>query len=56
MLLVTPKWEWAKWYPILKRLTQANKVWTQALHLDDTGKLRRAPNWDTLFSVVDGEN
>ena len=55
ILLVTPYWKWAKWYPLLKKLTKDRKKWSQALYLDDQGKLRRAPTWETLFSVVDGE-
>ena len=53
-LLVTPEYRRAPWQPMLDQVIIKSFLWTKPLYLDDQGKLRPQPRWNTRFSVVLG--
>lgn len=54
VLLVTPNWPAAPWYPLLKAITVRQKEWVGGIYLDEAGRLRPPPRWTTLFTYVVG--
>ena len=53
MLLVTPEWQHAEWYPLLESLTVRSLIWRAKLYLSPTGELRQLPRFKTRFSLID---
>ena len=54
MLLVTPKWENAPWYPMLMVLAVRQREWVGRIYLSEAGNLRPPPRWTTLFTYLVG--
>ena len=56
LLLVTPNWPDAMWFPLLARLAVRQKEWKGKLYLSEEGKLRPVPRWTTLFTYLVGRD
>ena len=54
VLLVTPRWTEAPWFPLLQAMSVRQAEWRGRIYLDTEGKLRPPPKWSTLFSYVVG--
>ncbi len=52
LLLVTPEFQHSRWKGLLTELTVEMFVWTAPLYLDEEGRQRPRPRWDTRFSLL----
>jgi hypothetical protein len=55
VLLVTPNWPAAPWFPLLTAVAIRQQEWAGRIYLDEAGRLRPPPRWRTLFTYVVGK-
>ena len=53
IMLVTPEWTWAPWYPLLQALIVKTELYTEPVYLNPNGTIRVKPSWDTRISILD---
>ena len=54
-MVVLPEWPSASWYPLMRRMLEKSVIISDALYLDDKGRLRPPPRWLTRIAILNGE-
>jgi hypothetical protein len=54
IMLVVPHWVQAPWFTDVTRLTERSTLLTDAVFLDEFGRLRPKPWWHTQICIVNG--
>ena len=54
IMMVIPDWPCAPWYDLWQQLCTRSVLFTDAVFLDDRGRLRSKPRWNTRIGLIDG--
>ena len=53
-MVVVPEWPSAPWQHLWSQLCEKEILIRDAIYLDDEGRLRPKPRWDTKIGILDG--
>ena len=53
-MMVVPHWPNASWWPLFTHMCEKSIKVTEPIYLDDQGRLRPKPVWDTTIGILNG--